>query len=90
VAAGRQALVEHSSCGVRLILDICMAASFVWVRLCCRRDTLARVHLSAEIEMRPGVLRPIAWACEQPVNADGSISIDVKSMDDPKWRKGIR
>jgi hypothetical protein len=32
------------------------------------------------------VLKPIAWACEQPTNADGSISIDVKTMDDPKWR----
>jgi hypothetical protein len=47
------------------------------------------VNLSAEIEMRPGVSRPIAWACEQAVNADGSISIDVKQMDDPKWRKAV-
>jgi hypothetical protein len=50
---------------------------------------VGKVHLSAEIEMRPGVLKPIAWACEQPVNADGSISIEVKRMDDPKWRKGV-
>jgi len=48
-----------------------------------------KVNLSAEIEMRPGVLRAIAWACEQAVNADGSISIDVKKMDDPKWRKAV-
>jgi hypothetical protein len=48
-----------------------------------------KVHLSAEIEMRPTVLKPLAWACEQPVNPDGSISIEVKAMDDPKWRKAI-
>jgi hypothetical protein len=47
------------------------------------------VNLSAEIEIRPGVLKPIAWACEQPGNEDGSISIDVKKMDDPNWRKAI-
>jgi hypothetical protein len=48
-----------------------------------------KVKLSAEIEMRPGVLRPLAWACEQPVNEDGSIEVEVKKMDDPKWRKAI-
>jgi hypothetical protein len=50
---------------------------------------VGKVNLSVEIEMRPGILKPVAWACEQPVNADGSISIEVKRMDDPKWRKGI-
>jgi hypothetical protein len=50
---------------------------------------VGKVHLSAEIEIRPGVLKPVAWACEQPGNADGSISIDVKKMDDPDWRKAI-
>ena len=48
-----------------------------------------KVKLSAEIEMRPGVLRPLAWACEQPVDKDGSIEVEVKKMDDPKWRKAI-
>ena len=50
---------------------------------------VGKVHLSAEIEMRPGVLKPIAWTCEQPLNADGAISIEVKEMNDPKWRKGV-
>jgi hypothetical protein len=50
---------------------------------------VGKVHLSAEIEIRPGVLKPVAWACEQPGNADGSISIDVKPMDDSNWRKAI-
>jgi len=48
-----------------------------------------KVQLSVQIEIRPGVKRPIAWACEQPVNADGSITIDLKSETDRGWRKGI-
>jgi hypothetical protein len=48
-----------------------------------------RVHLSAQLEVRPGVLKPVAWTCEQPLNADGSIAIDVKRDDDPGWRKGV-
>jgi hypothetical protein len=47
------------------------------------------IHLSAEIEIRPDVLRPITWACEQPLNPDGSISIEIKPMNDPNWRKSI-
>ena len=47
------------------------------------------VNLSAEIELRPGVLKTVAWACEQPVNPDGSVSIEVKPMNDPKWRKSV-
>jgi hypothetical protein len=50
---------------------------------------IGKANLSAEIEVRPGVLKPIAWACEQPRNADGSISIEIKPMDDPNWRKAI-
>jgi len=52
-------------------------------------DFGGQVQLSAELELRPGVLRPVAWACEQPLNADGSISIQVKKIDDPNWRKGV-
>jgi hypothetical protein len=47
------------------------------------------VRLSAELEVRPGVLKPVRWSCEQPTNADGSLSLDVKGPDDPKWRKGV-
>lgn len=47
------------------------------------------VDLLAEIEIRPDVLKPVAWACEQPLNPDGSISLDVKPMNDPGWRKSI-
>ena len=47
------------------------------------------VSLSADLEIRPGVLKPIAWACEQPLNRDGSITVEVKRNDDPGWRKGV-
>jgi hypothetical protein len=48
-----------------------------------------KVHLSAELEIRPGVIKPIAWASEQPLNFDGSIAIEVRKNDDPGWRKGV-
>jgi len=47
------------------------------------------LRLSAQLELRPGVMKPIAWACEQPLNPDGSISIEVRHNDDPNWRKGV-
>lgn len=48
-----------------------------------------RVQLSAQIEIRPGVKKPIAWACEQSRNIDGSITIDLKSENGPGRRKGV-
>jgi hypothetical protein len=53
------------------------------------KDFQGRINLSAELEIRPGVLKPVSWACEQPLNADGSISVEVKKDDDPAWRKGV-
>ncbi len=50
---------------------------------------LGDVRLKAELEVRPGVSRPVAWACEQPVNQDGSLTIKVRAYDDPDWRKGV-
>jgi hypothetical protein len=47
------------------------------------------LNLSAQLEIRPGIMRPIAWACEQPVNPDGSITIDLKDANDRGWRKGV-
>ncbi len=48
-----------------------------------------RLHLSGRNEMRSGVKEPVAWGCEQPVNSDGSITIDMKSENYPGWRKGV-
>jgi hypothetical protein len=47
------------------------------------------VHLSAQLEIRSGIMKPISWACEQALNPDGSISIEVKPHDNPGWRKGV-
>lgn len=53
------------------------------------RGYAAPVHLWAQLEIRPGVFRPLAWACEQPLESDGSIIVDVKGENDPGWRKGV-
>jgi hypothetical protein len=50
---------------------------------------VGKLNLSAQIELRPGVKKPIAWACEQPVNADESITIEMKDAKDRGWRKGV-
>ena len=50
---------------------------------------LGELRLSAELELRPGVKKPVGWACEQPVNADGSISLQLKPPGDRGWRKGV-
>jgi len=47
------------------------------------------IHLKAELEIRPHVIKPVAWACEQHVNPDGSLSVDVRPMSDANWRKSI-
>ena len=50
---------------------------------------VGKANLSAELELRPGVFKPVTWACDQLLNSDGSISIDVKAHNDPNWRKGV-
>jgi hypothetical protein len=46
------------------------------------------VLMKAELETR-GVRRPVRWACAQPLNSDGSLSVRLKRHGDPDWRKGI-
>jgi hypothetical protein len=46
------------------------------------------VRLRAEIETK-GVRRPARWACAQPLNPDGSLTLKLKTRDDSNWRKGI-
>jgi len=46
------------------------------------------VRMRAELEVK-GVRRPARWACAQPLNEDGSLTLTLKSHDDPSWRKGI-
>jgi hypothetical protein len=47
------------------------------------------IRLRAAIESKGGVVRPIRWACDQPLNPDGSFSIQLKGPQDPGWRKGV-
>lgn len=47
-----------------------------------------KLKLRAEIETK-GILRKVQWACAQPLNEDGSLTIQLKSFDDKGWRKGI-
>jgi hypothetical protein len=47
------------------------------------------VHLSASLETRPSVLRRVTWACEQPLNPDGSVAVKLADENSPGWRKGV-
>jgi hypothetical protein len=53
------------------------------------RGFTGALHLSAAIEIRPGKIKPVKWACEQPINPDGSITINMKPESDAFWRKGV-
>jgi len=44
--------------------------------------------LRAELETK-GVRRPVRWACAQPSNEDGSLTIRLLRNDESGWRKGI-
>jgi len=46
------------------------------------------VVLKAELETK-GVRRPVVWACAQPLNPDGSLTIQLKPHGDRNWRKGV-
>jgi hypothetical protein len=48
-----------------------------------------QVRIRAEIETEAGVRRPVNWACAQPANADGSLTVQLLKHDDKLWRKGV-
>jgi hypothetical protein len=48
-----------------------------------------KLVLRGAIEGEAGVRRPIRWACAQPLNPDGSMTIQLKSNSDKDWRKGV-
>lgn len=50
---------------------------------------VGKLNFSAHLEIRPDIMRPVIWACEQPTNPDGSITIELKDENDPGWRKGV-
>jgi hypothetical protein len=47
-----------------------------------------QVVLRAELEVK-GVRRPVRWACYEPTNPDGSLTIRLKKGSDSGWRKGV-
>ncbi len=47
-----------------------------------------KVRLKAEIETK-GITRPVRWACAQPLEQDGSITIQLKPNSDKNWRKNV-
>ena len=53
-----------------------------------REVTDRRFKLRAEIETN-GVRRPVQWACEQPLESDGSFLIELQPFDAAGWRKGV-
>ncbi|HEY8228268.1 MAG TPA: hypothetical protein VIG25_23585 [Pyrinomonadaceae bacterium] len=48
-----------------------------------------RLNLRAEIESKGGIRRPVRWASEQPLNPDGSLTVELLRSDDKRWRKGV-
>ena len=48
-----------------------------------------KLTLRGEIEAKGGVRHPIRWACAQPLNPDGSLTMQLKSNADKDWRKGV-
>jgi len=47
------------------------------------------VYLSASLECKGGVRRPLRWACEQPTETDGALRIAIKNSGEANWRKGV-
>lgn len=47
-----------------------------------------QIVLRAELETK-GVRRPVRWACYEPTNPDGSLTIRLKKGSDSDWRKGV-
>ena len=48
-----------------------------------------QMRIKAEIETKGGIRRPVRWASAQPVNPDGSLTIQLIRRDDRRWRKGV-
>jgi len=47
-----------------------------------------QIKLRAELDVK-GVKRPVRWACHNPTNPDGSLTIRLKKGSDTNWRKGV-
>jgi hypothetical protein len=47
-----------------------------------------KMKIRGELETK-SVVRPVRWSCAQPLNSDGSLTIELKRFDERGWRKGI-
>ncbi|WP_308639612.1 hypothetical protein [Paenibacillus silvisoli] len=47
------------------------------------------IKLGIRLETRPGVMKPLNWACAQQINEDGTLTIPLKAHGDPDWRCGV-
>jgi hypothetical protein len=54
-----------------------------------REINRGELKLKAELVSKATVHRPLQWACAQPLNPDGSLSIQLIQANDPRWRKGV-
>jgi hypothetical protein len=43
------------------------------------------LKLSVQLETKGGLRRPVQWACQQPLNADGSFPVQAKAISTPGW-----
>lgn len=48
-----------------------------------------KMKIRAELQTKGGIRRPVRWASAQPLNADGSLTIELLRSDDKRWRKGV-
>lgn len=49
----------------------------------------AELKLTAHLETKANLRRPIQWACAQHLNPDGSFQLLLKAADAPGWLKGV-
>ncbi|QHW34771.1 hypothetical protein GZH47_30895 [Paenibacillus rhizovicinus] len=47
------------------------------------------IRLALQLEVKPGVCKPVQWACAQPTEPDGSLAIRLKDHSDTNWRCGV-
>jgi hypothetical protein len=67
---------DISNTGNRECLDMAVRAGS-WLR----SDSIVFIEEPIQIECK-GIRRPVNWACAQPLNEDGSLTIQLKTFDE--------
>lgn len=47
------------------------------------------IQLAIQLEVRPGAMKPLNWACAQAMNDNGTLTIQLKAHEDSDWRCGV-